>query len=173
MVDPREYWMINSGLCFLAVVWFGSTQTPSPPPPPLPSVSSTGDTQEEGPGPTFHFDADPDPSFQIKAKNLGKVLKIGSYSIHCGLSSTNWMRIRIRIKLITQIRIWIRIQLIILMRIRILPFIWCGSRFTTLLSIIWMKIKSGCQCQSRNSPGFDSSILRHNGFWGAPQMKQC
>jgi hypothetical protein len=24
-----------------------------------------------------------------------------------------------------------------------------------------------CQCQSRNSPGFDPSILRHNGIWGA------
>jgi hypothetical protein len=24
-----------------------------------------------------------------------------------------------------------------------------------------------CQCQSRNSPGFDSSILRHSGIWGA------
>ncbi len=26
---------------------------------------------------------------------------------------------------------------------------------------------SGCQCQSRNSPGFDPSILRHSGIWGA------
>jgi hypothetical protein len=26
--------------------------------------------------PTFHFDADPDPSFQIKAQNLEKVLKL-------------------------------------------------------------------------------------------------
>jgi hypothetical protein len=23
---------------------------------------------------------------------------------------------------------------------------------------------SGCQCQSRNSPGFDPSIFRHNGL---------
>jgi hypothetical protein len=23
---------------------------------------------------------------------------------------------------------------------------------------------SGCQCQSRNTPGFDPSILRHSGF---------
>ncbi len=27
------------------------------------------------PDPTFHFDADPDPSYQIKAQNLGEVLK--------------------------------------------------------------------------------------------------
>ena len=26
---------------------------------------------------------------------------------------------------------------------------------------------SGCQCQSRNSPGFDPSILRHSGICGA------
>ncbi len=26
---------------------------------------------------------------------------------------------------------------------------------------------SGCQCQSRNSPKFDPSILRHSGIWGA------
>ncbi len=26
---------------------------------------------------------------------------------------------------------------------------------------------SDCQCQSRNNPGFDASILRHNGIWGA------
>ncbi len=26
---------------------------------------------------------------------------------------------------------------------------------------------SGCQCQSHNSPGFDASILRHSGIWGA------
>jgi hypothetical protein len=25
---------------------------------------------------------------------------------------------------------------------------------------------SGCQCQSRNSPGFDPSILGHSGIWG-------
>jgi hypothetical protein len=28
------------------------------------------------PDPTFHFDPDPDPSFQIKAQNLEKVLKL-------------------------------------------------------------------------------------------------
>jgi hypothetical protein len=26
---------------------------------------------------------------------------------------------------------------------------------------------SDCQCRSRNSPGFDLRILRHNGIWGA------
>ncbi len=26
---------------------------------------------------------------------------------------------------------------------------------------------SGCQCQSHNSPGFDPSVLRHSGIWGA------
>ncbi len=26
---------------------------------------------------------------------------------------------------------------------------------------------SGCQCQSRNSPGFDPSVLRHSGISGA------
>ncbi len=26
---------------------------------------------------------------------------------------------------------------------------------------------SDCQCWSRNSPGFDPSILRHSGIWGA------
>jgi hypothetical protein len=26
---------------------------------------------------------------------------------------------------------------------------------------------SGCQCQSRNSPGFDPGILGHSGIWGA------
>ncbi len=26
---------------------------------------------------------------------------------------------------------------------------------------------TGCQCQSRNSPGFDASILRRCGIWGA------
>ncbi len=26
---------------------------------------------------------------------------------------------------------------------------------------------SDCQCRSRNSPGFDPSILRHSGVWGA------
>ncbi len=31
---------------------------------------------------------------------------------------------------------------------------------------------SGCQFQSCNSPGFDPSILRHSGIWGAA-MKQC
>jgi hypothetical protein len=33
--------------------------------------------------------ADLDPSFQIKAKNLEEVIKIGSYSAHFGLSSAN------------------------------------------------------------------------------------
>jgi len=25
----------------------------------------------------------------------------------------------------------------------------------------------GCQCQGRNNPGFDTSILRRSGIWGA------
>jgi hypothetical protein len=36
----------------------------------------------------------------------------------------------------------------------------------------WVVRASGCQCLSRNSPGFDPSILRHNGTEGR-QMKQC
>ncbi len=39
----KEYWMIYRGLCFLVVVWYGSSPKPSQP---LPSVSSIGDTQE-------------------------------------------------------------------------------------------------------------------------------
>jgi hypothetical protein len=31
---------------------------------------------------------------------------------------------------------------------------------------------SDCHCHSRNSPGFDPSILWHSGIW-ARQMKQC
>jgi hypothetical protein len=27
----------------------------------------------------------------------------------------------------------------------------------------------GCQCQSRNSPGFETSILRDSGIWGAAE----
>ncbi len=42
-VDPgREYWMVNRGSCFLAVVWFCSF----PSNPSLPSVSSSGDSQK-------------------------------------------------------------------------------------------------------------------------------
>jgi hypothetical protein len=45
---------------------------------------------------TFHFNADsdldPDPSFQIKAQNLEKWLKLGSYSLHFGLSYENFCR---------------------------------------------------------------------------------
>ncbi len=45
------------------------------------------------------------------------------------------------------------------------------------LANLWMRSSqvvraSDCQCQSRNSPGFDPSILRHSGIWGAA-MKQC
>ncbi len=37
---------------------------------------------------------------------------------------------------------------------------------------LWMRSSrmvraSGCQCRSRISPGFDPSILRHSGIWGA------
>jgi hypothetical protein len=32
---------------------------------------------------------------------------------------------------------------------------------------------SGCQCQSRNSPWFDPSILQHSGKSERRQMKQC
>ncbi len=37
---------------------------------------------------------------------------------------------------------------------------------------MWMRSSqvvraSDCQCRSRNSPGFDPSILRHSGIWGA------
>jgi hypothetical protein len=40
------------------------------------------------------------------------------------------------------------------------------------MSFLWMRSSrvvraSGCQCQSRNSPGFDRSILRQSGIWGA------
>jgi hypothetical protein len=31
----------------------------------------------------------------------------------------------------------------------------------------WFVRASDCQCQSRNSPGFDLSILRNSGNWGA------
>ncbi len=39
-------------------------------------------------------------------------------------------------------------------------------------SQVWMRSSrvvrsSGCQCQSRNSPGLDHSILRNCGIWGA------
>jgi len=54
------------------------------------------------PDPACHFDAGPDPYptfhcisgayFQIKAQNLEKWLKLGSYSLHFGLSSENWCR---------------------------------------------------------------------------------
>ncbi len=39
----------------------------------------------------------------------------------------------------------------------------------------WLEERLHCQCQSRNSPGFDPSILRHSGIWGAADeiMKQC
>ena len=32
---------------------------------------------------------------------------------------------------------------------------------------------SDSQCRNRNCPGFDPSVLRHSGIWGARQMKQC
>ncbi len=40
------------------------------------------------------------------------------------------------------------------------------------LAELWLRSSqvvraSGCQCQSRKSPGFDPSILRHNEIWGA------
>ncbi len=58
------------------------------------------------PDPTLHFDADPDPSFQIKAQNLEK--KCSNRLIF----HTFWLVIcklmRIRIQLITLMRIWIR-----------------------------------------------------------------
>jgi hypothetical protein len=32
----------------------------------------------------------------------------------------------------------------------------------------WLMVRaSDCQCQNRNSPVFDPSILRHSGIWGA------
>ncbi len=39
----------------------------------------------------YHPDADqdPDPSFQIETQTLKKTAKLGSYSIHFGLSSAN------------------------------------------------------------------------------------
>ncbi len=37
---------------------------------------------------------------------------------------------------------------------------------TTMISCRKVRA-SDCQCQSRNSPGFDPSIIRHSGFWGA------
>jgi hypothetical protein len=49
---------------------------------------------------------------------------------------------------------------------------WCGSA-ALAPRVEWMRSSqvvraSSCQCQSRNSsPGFDPSILRHSGIWGA------
>ncbi len=47
--------------------------------------------------PTFHPDAnpDPDPSFQIKAQNHWKSAKIGSCTIHFGLTSAKRIRIQL------------------------------------------------------------------------------
>jgi len=41
------------------------------------------------------------------------------------------------------------------------------QRYSTLVCKAWVVRASGCQCQSCNSPGFDPSILRHSGIWGA------
>jgi hypothetical protein len=45
-------------------------------------------------------------------------------------------------------------------------------------SLLWMRSSRvvrapDCQCQSRNSPGFDPSILRHSGIWGAADEAAC
>jgi hypothetical protein len=44
--------------------------------------------------------------------------------------------------------------------------------FSSWFEFLWMRSSrvirtSGCQCQSRNSPGLDTSNLRHNGIWAA------
>ncbi len=46
---------------------------------------------DAGPDSTYHLHADPDqdPSFKKRLKPFEKVLKIGSYSIHFGLTSAN------------------------------------------------------------------------------------
>ncbi len=51
-----------------------------------------------------------------------------------------------------------------------------SNRVWTRSKLFWMRSgrvvrESDCQCQSRNSPGFDPSILWHSGIWGE-QMKQ-
>ncbi len=75
---------------------------------------------DSDPDPTFHPDAnsvpDPDPSFQIEAKTLKCLNRL--------IFHTFWLVVR---KLM-RIRIRFRIQLITLMQIRILIFIWSGSR---------------------------------------------
>ncbi len=65
------------------------------------------------------------------------------------------------------------------------PCTWCSKiSFSTLCSLmdeiqpLWMRTRRvvsafDCQCQGRNSPGFDPSILRHSEIWGGRQMKQC
>jgi hypothetical protein len=39
--------------------------------------------------------------------------------------------------------------------------------FGDRLSVMTCLAPSDCQCRSRNSPGFDPSIFRHSGIWGA------
>ncbi len=39
--------------------------------------------------------------------------------------------------------------------------------FRYKLTVMTCLAPSDCQCRRRNSPGFDSSILRHSGIWGA------
>ncbi len=48
------------------------------------------------------------------------------------------------------------------------------KNFVKLWNDLWMRSSlmvraSDCQCRSRNSPGFDSSILRHSWVWGAAE----
>ncbi len=52
-----------------------------------------------------------------------------------------------------------------------------SSRMGMRSSLVWMRSRrvlkaSDCQCQSRSSPGFNPSILRHSGSRGR-QLKQC
>ncbi len=41
------------------------------------------------------------------------------------------------------------------------------KRMTSLMRSSLVVRASDCQCRSRNSPGFDPSILPHSGIWGA------
>ncbi len=59
-------------------------------------------------------------------------------------------------------RVWMRSSRMVMRYSRV----WMRS------SRVWMRYSrvvraSGRQCQNRNSPGFDPSILRHSGIWGA------
>jgi hypothetical protein len=45
---------------------------------------------DEDPYPTFHPDADPDPDPDPRGSNPRKSAKIGSYSLHFGLTFANW-----------------------------------------------------------------------------------